>query len=322
MPSTIPPPQPDYRYELDHLGQESSVFTASLQYVFDTIIQWYEENGETQPLTAEIITVLHTLAYPPHETANLTSLQSATYDGIGLTLFTGSRVSEYAQSTVRCGSRFATVPCNISTGINGGKPLAFILDDFTFINEHSIVQSWDCHTPPAVCVCIRFRFDKSPRNFSFRTFQRVSRSFLLKLSVPSSSHHIPCPVRITQRLIKRWYALGGIPNTPLLAYQSLTTLKYVTASQITLAIRHACKLAYPNPNHIIRKLLHKFSSHSGRVFACLALHRAGLHSEAIAYRIRWHKDTVRKYIRESSIDIEPYTAAAIAGIYISGYEQS
>ena len=118
-------------------------------------------------------------------------------------------------------------------------------------------------------------------------------------------------------MIQRWHALGAIPNTPLLAYASFKTVQYVTSTQITAAIRAACIIAYPNPNHSIRQLLHKFSSHSGRVFACLALHRAGLHSETIAYRLRWHFDTVKKYIRESSSDIEPYTAAAIAGIYVS-----
>ena len=98
---------------------------------------------------------------------------------------------------MRRGSLFATVTCNNSTGINGENPLAFILDDFTFLNKHNIEQSWDCHTPITVRVCIRFRFDKSPRNFSFRTFQRVTRSYLLKLRTPLSSNHIPCSVRIT-----------------------------------------------------------------------------------------------------------------------------
>ena len=94
-------------------------------------------------------------------------------------------------------------------------------------------------------------------------------------------------------------------------------MKYVTSSHITAAIRAACIIAYLNPNHSIRQLLHRFSSHSGRVFACLAHHRAGLHSETIVYRLRWHIDTVNKYIRESFSDMEPYTAAKIAGVYVS-----
>ena len=94
-------------------------------------------------------------------------------------------------------------------------------------------------------------------------------------------------------MIQRWHTLGAIPHTPLLTYALVKTVKYITSIHITVAIRATCIIAYPNPNHSIRQLLHKFSSHSSRVFVCLALHRAGLHSETIAYRLRWHIDTVK-----------------------------
>lgn len=94
-------------------------------------------------------------------------------------------------------------------------------------------------------------------------------------------------------------------------------MKCITAKQITKAIRIACIVAYTYPNHSIHKLLLAFSSHLGRVFACLTLHQSGLHKETIAYHFYWHKHTVEKHIRGSSSDIESYTAAKIAGIYIS-----
>ena len=116
-------------------------------------------------------------------------------------------------------------------------------------------------------------------------------------------------------MIQRWHTLGAIPHTPLLTYALVKTAKYITSIHITVAIRATCIIAYPNPNHSIRQLLHKISSYSGRVFVCLALHRAGSHSESIVYRLRWHIDTVKKCIREPPFDIEPYTVKVIAEIY-------
>ena len=206
-------PQPDYRYEINQLGQQTSVFTAGLQSVFHTITSWYEENGETQSLTADIITVLFHLTYIKNGPRALTSLRSAIFDGISLTLFTGSRESEYAQSRVRWGERFNRVPTNNFTGRNGGMPIAFMKEDFTFFNDHDIQQSWNCLFLPCTRVRIRFRFDKSPRNFSFRTFQLVSPTFLKKLKIQPLSHHIPCPVIIARRMIQRWHAFSAIPHT-------------------------------------------------------------------------------------------------------------
>ena len=79
------PPQPDYRYEINQLGQQTSVFTAGLQSVFHTITSWYEENGETQSLTVEIITVLFHLTYATNGPCALTSLRSVIFDGLRLT---------------------------------------------------------------------------------------------------------------------------------------------------------------------------------------------------------------------------------------------
>ena len=116
------------------------MFTAGLQSVFHTITSWYEENGETQYLTAEIITVLFHLTYVKNSPCALTSLCSAIFDGISLTFFTGSRVSEYAQSRVRRGERFSRVPTNNSTRRNGGIHIAFMKEYFTFFNDQDIKQ--------------------------------------------------------------------------------------------------------------------------------------------------------------------------------------
>lgn len=72
--------QPNYRYKINQLGQQTTVFTADLQSIFDTITAWCEENGETEPLTAEIITVLYHLTYFKCSPCDHTYLLSAIFD--------------------------------------------------------------------------------------------------------------------------------------------------------------------------------------------------------------------------------------------------
>ncbi len=65
----------------------------------------------------------------------------AVWDWLRLGVFTGSRVSEYAQSNLRRGQRFQVVPTNEDTGVWGGQPLAFLRGDFTFYDSSDCIIS-------------------------------------------------------------------------------------------------------------------------------------------------------------------------------------
>jgi hypothetical protein len=98
------------------------------------------------------------------------SLSYVVWDWMRLGVFTGSRVSEYAQSGFRKNHRFQVFPINEDTGVWAGQPLAFIRVDFKFFDKKQ------CCVPLSVLhvshrkglvstVHIRFRYDKSSENF-------------------------------------------------------------------------------------------------------------------------------------------------------------
>jgi hypothetical protein len=103
------------------------------------------------------------------------SKESAVFDWACLGLFTGSGVSEYAQTRLRAGTRFNTIPRTNNAGIWAGKALAFLRADFTFYSIDNelipLAKLAAFHRQGlTVSIHIRFRFDKSPTNFSIRKF--------------------------------------------------------------------------------------------------------------------------------------------------------
>jgi hypothetical protein len=97
------------------------------------------------------------------------------WDWLRLGVFTGSRLSEYAQSNLRRGQHFQVVPTSDDTGVWAGKPLAFICEDFTFYNTaNCIVPHRDLYRRHKIkqvtMVHIRFRYDKSANNVSIHKF--------------------------------------------------------------------------------------------------------------------------------------------------------
>ena len=58
------------------------------------------------------------------------------YDTQRLGVFTGSRVSEYAQTPLKRDDPFLRVPFTEDAGIWQGSPLAFIMDDFNFYDNN------------------------------------------------------------------------------------------------------------------------------------------------------------------------------------------
>jgi hypothetical protein len=95
----------------------------------------------------------------------------AIFDWTRLSIFTGWRLAEYGQSKPTPGALFATVPRMTHAGEWAGSPLAFVCDNFTFYDNQFVhlLQSEATQDLPrrvAHFVFIRFRFDKSPTNFS------------------------------------------------------------------------------------------------------------------------------------------------------------
>jgi hypothetical protein len=233
----------------------------------------------------------------------------AIFDWTRLGIFTGSRLAEYGQSKPTPGALFATVPWTTHAGEWAGTPLAFIRDDFTFYDDKfvQLLQSEATQdSPPRVAhsVFIRFRFDKSPTNFSIRKFRRISGTFL-------------CPVKATISILRRADMLGIPGDFPIGAFrmpsQQPGEFTFIKGDNVKRVMQEACVFGHPDPNHYMRKHIHLIQSHSNRVTAAVAMFNAGVPMETIANRLRWSVESVKHYLRECTTKIGFLTERAIQG---------
>jgi hypothetical protein len=263
------------------------VYLPLLKKVFHTAAKWTpQKHHEQQAISVAVLSTL-TSSVPSHEGAEL-GLSAAIRDASIIGSFTGSRVSEYAQSQLKRGQHFTTVPVNAASGAEGGKPIAFIPEDFSFFScTHLEVEYTRAHR--ASYIRIRFRFTKGVRSFTFRLFA----------AVPASPF---CPVQAAERVVRRWHAIAPGPNTPLFCFLPTFLARkpsFLSDKHMTAALRQAVRLTYPDKAHLIHQRIQAVSAHSLRVFACLCLKLAGWDEDAIAHQLRWNSSAIKFYIRQS-----------------------
>lgn len=230
-------------------------------------------------------------------------------------LYRGSRIAEYGQSKIPKGYRWAVIPKSADSGPWAGLPLAFIPADFTFYDSgHILVPSSHCLDPKLSCLIheieIRFRFDKSANNFTIRKYRRQS----------GVSFDAIGPVI---NIFRRATILGIEPNEPLGQYgvPSKSPTKFDTFvirdTHVRDVMREACREAYPNPLHYCRLHISSIVAHSNRVTAAVCLKMGGASDEEIAFRLRWHIDSVPTYLRECGPQINLLMQKAIAGALLN-----
>ena len=212
---------------------------------------WSQPSEKKEPYTYDMFLVLHSRRTSTF--ADSISKEAAVYDWARLGCFTGSRLSEYGQSKVPKGQRYATVPRSPDTGIWGGSPIAFIRSDFTYYDVHGLLLSaavlYATFRAKAIAeVHIRFRFDKSADNFSVRKFS-------------NTNHHILNPVAATISILIRADHLRIPASEPIGGFVG-TKYPYLFLSDrhITSVMRLACTLAYPHQAGEISRILYKFQS--------------------------------------------------------------
>jgi hypothetical protein len=236
----------------------------------------------------------------------------AVYDWARLAIFTGSRISEYGQTSshrTSTGGPFAKIPVSRDAGVWAGQPLAFIADDFTFYSYQCILlHRRYCLLNTALVhiyeVHIRFRFDKSKDNFTIRKYCRIQ-------DAPFD------PVLAAINIIRRAHLLQIPSHEPLGQFRRPqgSTNSQLMDSHVRDVMRMACRLAYPNPAHYCRIHISGLVAHSGRVTAALCLKLGGATDEEIAFRLRWHVLSVPTYLRECFNGIDEAMQTAIRGVY-------
>lgn len=252
--------------------------------------KWRQPSEKKEPYTGEMLEWLYSSLLSSNNLAKeVLEMKAAVYDWLRLGIFTGSRVSEYAQDRLPQGRHWNAIPETQDAGIWAGWPLAFVKEDFTFMTGNIMIEPHKVlllHKQGKIdAVQIRFRFDKSPRNFEKRLF-------------PKSSHKIFCPVDAVVSILQRAHALGVGQCEPVGVYSAGLSYKYLRSEHVVRILRAACIGAYPNPNHYLRQHIHRLVSHSVRVTAAVCLQQGGLDEHEIAYKLRWAVGSVPKYLRD------------------------
>jgi hypothetical protein len=276
---------------------------------------WKEPRPRKEPFTIAMIDALRAHLLLESETSKLVlvflTAEYAVYDWVRLGVFTGSRISEYGQSSSSrtAGSRFARIPNSKDAGPWANQPLAFIDSDFIFFNaEHLLVHNSFCRLNTALIhiseLHLRFRFDKSKTNFTIRKYTRLLGAAF-------------DPVVASINIIRRAHILGIPPDEPLGQFRALgsSVNSLLQDSHVRDNLRLACRLAYPDPRHYCRIHILGLVAHSTRVTAALCLKLGGASDEDIAFRLRWHVSSVPTYLRECFNGIDEVMQTAITGVF-------
>ena len=280
---------------------------------------WKAPLPRKEPFTLAMIDALREFLHTQTQSSSITLVfltsEYAVYDWLRLGVFTGSRISEYGQTSsakTSSGKRYACIPNSSDAGIWANQPLAFIADDFVFYSAAAILVDnafcllanaldhiWELH--------LRFRFDKSKTNFTIRKYTRL----------PGAKFD---PVLSAINIIRRAHILAVSPHEPLGQYRKLgsSVNAFLQDSDVRNHLRLACRLAYPDPRHYCRLHILGLVAHSTRVTAALCLKLGGASDEEIAFRLRWHISSVPTYLRECFNGIDQMMQTAINGVYRTG----
>ena len=301
------------RSELGLTAQTASPSGARNKMIQDIIDQarnWQKPIEKREPYTTRMLRKLYDKVAKAAKTDKEHRLgkEAAVLDWARLSAFTGSRVGEYAQS-VGSSSQASRVPDLPFAGEWAGTPIAFVAEDFTFYTKDSLRLSTIqllSHPKSAAQLHIRFRYDKSPRNFVIRKFA-------------ISGHPILCPVRAAISVCCRALALGskkgdplGVARIPKNKRSDARTV-FLTSNDVVRIMRRACLDAYPDPASYHHIHAHRIDAHSARVFAAMLLRNANVSIEDTAFRLRWQPESVEHYLRDCSGTIGTLTDAALKG---------
>ena len=304
---------PDFTiYDPEQSSAKKPQFVRYLQDRLRTRDRWKPPARATkEPLTYPVFQSLWTLATQSGESSSFLSRESLVYDTACLGCFTGSRVSEYAQSDVPQGQRFVAVPNGPDANGWAGWPVAFVRSDFTFyskgqcvVNPSNLVQSYQAGELHFLQV--RFRFAKAGKRFATRRFAITNDPHL---------NAVKAAVRILHRA-----DLLHVPfNEPVCAFRPPSgnpSYSFLRSDHITDILRAAVVHAYPDPRHHLRVNIQGIVPHSHRVTAAVCLQLDGQSRDAIAWKLRWTSvDSVPTYLRECFQDVGAQVTSTVTGAW-------
>ena len=249
----------------------------ALEKVWTEGIRWEKMPNRAEPLTPEMVQYLVEAGSksPSH------SALSAYADWAVLSLQTGFRISEYAQTH---SAQHKSLTSKVSVNIDGSSQ-AFIASDFKFLG-HNRRPLTNKKRQLAEFVHITWRFQKNGVNGEEIPFARNDKRPLF------------CPVRAAFRIIQRAEHFKQEAHLPIAICQSptkkVTGLSYLTSVYVSKMLKKAAIEAHGITS---KKDLKKFTPHSPRVGACVLLDLMGRNSDYIKKRLRWRSDSYQDYLR-------------------------
>ena len=293
------------------LGLVCSDVTTKHSMIADVLLEahkWRKPKPKREPYTYKMFQTLHARIDKKRRThaPALYEREAAVYDWARLSVYTGSRSGEYAQ-TVGTTTEPSRVPDAPVAQEWAKEPIAFVASDFTFFSADSrrITLKEILENPNlAHELHVRFRYDKSGRNFTIRKFRR--------------GKGLLCPIDAAISILLRAAALKVPPGHPIGVHhnprsKSATKVVLLQSAEVIKVMRSVCLEAYPDKNHYYNINYMAIDAHSARVTAAVALSQAGIDKADIAFRLRWKPESVDHYLRDCNRTIGDLTKAAVLG---------
>lgn len=234
------------------------------------------------------------------------SLVCALVDGFEQGFVAGNRLTEWAQPA---GKSNPAQPLLSRYLVDPIRTRAFVPNDFrilTYTRHHAVGLQILRHSLPSIHkMWCKWRTQKNGQNGEEKLFTRNSNS---------GGH---CFVASTHRALQRFQRIMVldatiVPNaTPLSIYWDprSNSAKLINANDIERFMRRlACSVYHLHPSHQSTEV-NRWSSHSLRVGACVALHAMGFSTVDIQWILRWRSTAFMVYLRNVAILSDRHTAA-------------
>jgi hypothetical protein len=270
--------------------------------------KWRKPKPKREPYTYKMFEQLHRRIEKQRgkAAAALYERDAAVFDWARLSIYTGSRSGEYAQ-TVGTTTKASCVPDAPVAEEWAKEPIAFVASDFTFFStDNCRVTLKEILENPKLAheLHVRFRYDKSGRNFTIRKFAR--------------GKGLLCPIDAAISILLRAAALNVPPGHPIGVHhnprsKAASKVVLLQSSEVIKIMREVCLEAYPDKRHYYHINYMSIDAHSARVTAAVALSQAGVSKEDIAFRLRWKPESVDHYLRDCNRTIGTLTQAAVLG---------
>lgn len=270
----MPNPSNKLQWQDPRIDMTTGKIDKQITAVVDEVKRWESMPERREPLTVDMILYqkLQCRADAPH------SEDAVMYDWEVFGIYAGNRLTEWAQKDG------TDIVLNIDE-----LPKAFLIRDVTFFGENRrrMSRPYALKHPRRVHTAdVTWRYQKNGVNGEVKTFVR------------DFGHADLCAVSALLRIAQRWVDLKLPDDHPLAVYTTDGTvsgeIKCIRESNINTALQKAARIVY---NITKREELSRFTSHSIRVGACVALHAANISALDIQHALRWKSNSFLTYLR-------------------------